>query len=82
MQNEGQNGMSFIRRVEPLGYSNTQNKKSILLSFGDAPPRSVVPSHRMQGRKAPRLLSQKPIIALQKMNFMLDKLWGALYRPL
>jgi len=37
MQNEGQNGMSFIRRVEPLGYSNTQNKKSILLSFGDAP---------------------------------------------
>ena len=42
------------------------------------PSRSVVPSHWMQGREAPRPLSKKPIIALQKINFVLDKLWGAL----
>jgi hypothetical protein len=67
-----------LDEVKPLGYSNTQSKESILLSSAMRAPRSVVPSHWMQGGEVPRPLSKKPIIALQKLNFVLDKLWGAL----
>jgi hypothetical protein len=82
MQTRDRTACHLLDEVEPLGYSNTQSKKSILLGFGDAPPRSVVSEPSDTGKESPRLLSQKTDNRAAKINFMLDKLWGALYRPL
>jgi len=73
MQTRDRTACHSLDEVEPLGYSNTQSKKSILLGFGDAPPRSVVSEPSDRGKENPRHLSQKLIIALQKSILCLTR---------
>jgi hypothetical protein len=77
MESEGQNGMSFIRRGRAFRLFQYSKQEKHLIEFRRCTRR--VASFRVIGcREAPRPLSKKPIIALQKTNFVLDKLGGAL----